>query len=275
MRRSCSLLPQCSVLTLLLPRRPLMLPSQVTPKHVALAKLAALQHDILLVLEAKTRNELALRVGLGWSVALADGPIRSSAELGDAVALPLDYDTMLLRNQYDMALYDFARELQAADSLLWSFVAVADEQLGLSNGSSGACGYVSMASEAEAAERLEAAKAVEVPVSLLERAAALAAARAGNGTMDGEEEGGAALLVVPGGGKAPPGQEEGEGGEGGLGNRVGGGGRGRGSEGGVSGVSDGEASGEDWGGRGVSGVGGGSSSSSRRHQRRLLRGPAA
>lgn len=241
---------------------------------MALAKLAALQHDILLVLEAKTRNDLALRVGLGWAVALADGPIRSSAELGDAVALPLDYDTMLLRNQYDMDLYDFARELQAADSLLWSFVAVADEQLGLSNGSSGACGYVSMASEAEAAERLAVAKAVEVPVSLLDRAAALAAAKAGNGTMDGEEEGGAALLVVPGGGRAPPGQEEGEGGEEGLGDRVGGGGGGGGREGLVSGVSDGEASGEDWGGRGVAG-GGGSTSTSRRHQRRLLRGPAA
>ncbi|GLI70545.1 hypothetical protein VaNZ11_015461, partial [Volvox africanus] len=42
---------------------------EVTPQHTALAKLAAIQHDILLVLEDKGRSELALRLGLGWSTA--------------------------------------------------------------------------------------------------------------------------------------------------------------------------------------------------------------
>eukprot|EP00198_Chlamydomonas_reinhardtii_P005334 XP_001694670.1 hypothetical protein CHLREDRAFT_148896 [Chlamydomonas reinhardtii] len=142
--------------------------TQVLPQHVTLAKLAALQHDILLSLDAKPRNELALRVGLGWAQALRDDVIRSSAELGDAVALPIDYTTMLERNAPDVEVYNFAREMQALDTLLWNFVSIADAQLGGgSNLSSDKCGYVSMGTEAAVQEREKRYADVVIPASSL------------------------------------------------------------------------------------------------------------
>lgn len=135
---------------------------------MTLAKLAALQHDILLSLDAKPRNELALRVGLGWAQALRDDVIRSSAELGDAVALPIDYTTMLERNAPDVEVYNFAREMQALDTLLWNFVSIADAQLGGgSNLSSDKCGYVSMGTEAAVQEREKRYADVVIPASSL------------------------------------------------------------------------------------------------------------
>ncbi|GFR45171.1 hypothetical protein Agub_g6557 [Astrephomene gubernaculifera] len=151
---------------------------QVAPEHIGLAQLASLQHDILLILESKTRNELAMRVGLGWSQALRDGAVRSSTELGDAVALPLDYDTMLERNLPDVEVYAFAREMQALDTLLWNFVVIADEQLGFDNLSSEQCGYVSMGSAKAVEERAERLSGVTVPVMALRPNAAAAAAAA-------------------------------------------------------------------------------------------------
>ncbi|KAG2498744.1 hypothetical protein HYH03_003483 [Edaphochlamys debaryana] len=159
--------------------------NQVTSADAGLAKLAALQHDILLTLESKARNELAMRVGLGWrGSALKEGAIRSSTELGDTVALPLDYDTMLERNAPDMEVYLFAKELQALDSLLWNFVSIADSQLGPSGGagdvvaSSEKCGYVSLGSAEAAKAREERLRDVEIPAAAMQRAVAMAEAAA-------------------------------------------------------------------------------------------------
>ncbi|PNH12021.1 hypothetical protein TSOC_001063 [Tetrabaena socialis] len=141
--------------------------NQVTAADTELAKLASLQHDILLVLEDKGRNELAMRVGLGWAQALRDEAVRSSAELGDAVALPLDWDAMLERNGPDGEVYRFAREMQALDAMLWNFVSVADGTVGLANPSSGSCGYVSMGSAEAAARLTERLSHVQLPAVLL------------------------------------------------------------------------------------------------------------
>ncbi|GIL89531.1 hypothetical protein Vretimale_1906 [Volvox reticuliferus] len=162
---------------------------EVSPQHATLAKLAALQHDILLVLEDKGRSELALRFGLGWSTAgLRDDAVRSSSELGDDVALPLDYPSLLARNAPDVELYSFAREMQALDTLLWNFVAAMDERLGgalvgvaadaKDTDTAGGemveahCGYVSMGSPESVAGLVERLRGVEVPPKLAVAASA-------------------------------------------------------------------------------------------------------
>ncbi|EFJ46165.1 hypothetical protein VOLCADRAFT_93305 [Volvox carteri f. nagariensis] len=162
---------------------------EIMPQHVALAKLAVLQHDILLVLEDKARNEMALRLGLGWATAgLRDDAVRSSSELGDEVALPLDYSALQARNMPDVELYGFAREMQALDALLWNFVAAADARLDDmlvgSNGSDAGeggeaavrCGYVSMGSTEAVAALQDQLSGVEVPPKMTMAAGAAAAA---------------------------------------------------------------------------------------------------
>lgn len=48
-----------------------------------------------------------------------------------------------------LQVYDFVRELQSIDVLLFNFIAALDKQLGLKNLSSDRCGYVSLDGSAD------------------------------------------------------------------------------------------------------------------------------
>lgn len=173
----------------------------ITHEHVQLAKLAALQHDVLLTLEAKEANALGVRVGLGWTHTLVDSTIRSSSEPGDEAMLPVDYPAMQARNQPDVDVYSFAREMQALDTLLWSFVDAVDEQRGLN--SSLRCGYASIdapepapaaagdAAAAGVAAAAAPAGAQQLPVAGGGAAAAAALGASADAAGGGSDAGGA------------------------------------------------------------------------------------
>lgn len=51
-------------------------------------------------------------------------PPRSSSDMADEISMPADYKKLEARNAPDVRVYEFARELQALDVLLFSFVQV-------------------------------------------------------------------------------------------------------------------------------------------------------
>ncbi|KAG1671065.1 hypothetical protein FOA52_000736 [Chlamydomonas sp. UWO 241] len=98
----------------------------INTTHVQQALLEVLQHDLLLVLERKAYTDAVLRVGLGWRSSIGDDRVRSSGDLLDEVAMPIDYEKLKARNAPDVEVQRLAVSVQALDVLLFNFVAAID-----------------------------------------------------------------------------------------------------------------------------------------------------
>ncbi|GAX84436.1 hypothetical protein CEUSTIGMA_g11856.t1 [Chlamydomonas eustigma] len=114
----------------------------VRTSDTELAMLEVMQHDLLLMLEHKEFNDVVLKVGMGWQHSIIDDKIRSSSELKEDVSMPLDFEKMIEHNAPDVKLHQFAEQLQVLDVLLFKFIKLADDNLGLQNISTQPCGYI-------------------------------------------------------------------------------------------------------------------------------------
>ncbi|KAG2442395.1 hypothetical protein HXX76_002481 [Chlamydomonas incerta] len=97
--------------------------AELNGTHLAAARLALLQFDVLLLLEEPAMNELLFEMAVGWSLGFGEVHARTSSQLHEVGARGLpaadDWAALLQSNQLDMQLYRFGALLALLDSVVF------------------------------------------------------------------------------------------------------------------------------------------------------------